>query len=100
MGIKLAGVSSNHIPWKEQIDLLEVEALSDEYAWDDLLEMVEDGKAGVGVPSIRRIPTPVGNFSRHTDTARKTATVSNWDNEFSNAQAHAQGIMAKIGNGR
>ena len=97
MIIKLAGVS-NHIPWREQIDLLEVDALTDEYAWDDLLEAVEEGGSG-GATTVRRTPTPIGNFSRHNDTARKTATASNWDTEFSNAQAHAREVMAKLGNG-
>ena len=96
MIIKLAGKS--YIPWKEQIDLLEVDAETDEFGWDDFLEAMEEG--GAGATSIRRIPTPVGVFSRGNDAARKTASASNWDNEFSNAQAHARELMAKIGNCR
>jgi hypothetical protein len=97
MKLKLAGTGKNHIPWKEQIDLLEVDALSDEYAWDDLLEAAEDGSAG-SASSVRRISTPTPNFHR-LDTARKTAAATNWDSEFSSAQAHARDLISKLGNG-
>jgi hypothetical protein len=92
--------SGDRIPWREQLDLSDVEgveALSDEYAFDDLLEAVEEGAAGSGVTSVRRVATPTPNFHRH-DAARKTAATSNWDSEFSNAQAHARDLLAKLGN--
>lgn len=96
MKTKLA-CSIIHVPWREQIDLNEVEALSDEYAIDDLLEAVEEGSAGSGATSVRRVSTPMPNFHRH-DAMRKTAATTNWDSEFSNAQAHARDLLAKLGN--
>lgn len=83
-----------HISWREQIDLLEVDALSDEYAWDDLLEAVEEG----GAVSVRRLATPTPVFHRHGEVAVKTAAASNWDNEFSSAQAHAREVLARLDN--
>jgi hypothetical protein len=95
MIIKLAGVSKQ-IPWREQIDLLEVDALSDEYAWDDLLEAMEEGGS---VGTVSRVHTPMPNFQRHGAQPVKVASAQNWDSEFSNAQAHARELMAKLGNG-
>lgn len=95
MIIKLAG--KTHIPWREQLDLLEVDALTDEYAWDDLLEAVEEGGFSGG-STVSRVSTPMPNF-RRVDTSVKVAAATNWDSEFSNAQAHAREVMAKLGNG-
>ena len=97
MKAKLA-CSIIHVPWRAQIDLNEVEALSDEYAFDDLLEAAEEGTAGSGVTNVRRVSTPMPTFHRH-DATRKTAATSNWDSEFSNAQAHARELLSKLGNG-
>ena len=94
MNIKTA--ASKHIPWKEQIDLLEVDAMGDEYAWDDLLESVEGDSTGV--TSARRVATPIPNFHRHNEPTVKTARVTNWDNDFANAQQHARDVLAKMGN--
>jgi hypothetical protein len=96
MIIKLAGMHQPQIPWREQIDLLEVDALTDEYSFDDLLESVEEG--GMGVTSARRVATPMPRFQRQDNTV-KTATASRWDDEFASAQSHARDLLAKLGNG-
>lgn len=94
-------IASQHIPWKEQIDVNEVEAQCDEYGWDELLEALEgggDGGAGVSaVSSVQRVSTPMPRFQRQGSAAVKTAAATNWDVEFSNAQAHARDVLAKLG---
>jgi hypothetical protein len=95
MKIKLAG-AREHIPWQQQIDLLEVDALTDEFGWDEWLEMVggEDG----GAVSAIRVATPMPSFHRHNERPVKVARATNWDSEFAAAQSHARDVLAKLGN--
>ena len=86
-----------HIPWREQIDLNEVEAMSDEYGWDEWLAEMEEGGAGQA-GGVRRVSTPMPNFQRHNNTVVKTARATNWDSEFAAAQSHARDVLAKLGN--
>ena len=98
MKIKFAGRES-HIPWREQIDLLEVDAETDECGWDDFLEAMEEGGFGGG-GGVTRVNTPMPNFRRHGEAPVKVAAARNWDTNFADAQAHARSVMAKIGNAR
>lgn len=83
-----------HIPWREQIDLDEVDATSDEYGWDEWLEMAEGGNT---TSSVQRVATPIPNFNRYNERPVKVAAATNWDNEFAAAQSHAREVMAKLG---
>jgi hypothetical protein len=87
--MKIAG----HIPWREQLDLNEVEASCDEYGWDEMFEAIEDGGGASVAVGIRRTPVAPGNFQRHSTAVIAT----NWDEEFSSAQAHARDVLAKLG---
>ena len=90
-----SGVGTDgHIPWREWLDLIEIEALSDNEGFDDLLDAVGEGE-GVSNTSIRRVPVAPANFHRH-DPMVVTAATTNWDTEFENAQAHARSILASL----
>jgi hypothetical protein len=85
-----------HIPWQEQLGLIEIEATGDEYGWDEWLEAFEEG--GGGITIARRVATPMPNFRRPDDGVLKRAAATNWDSEFAAAQSHAQAVLAKLGN--
>lgn len=91
----LKSTIDNHIPWKEQLDLLQVYAISDEYGWDEWLETFEEN--GSGVFSARRVSTPLPNFHRHENNVIKRAN-TNWDKEFSAAQSHVKDVLINLGN--
>ncbi len=86
----------NYIPWREQLDINEVTALSDEYGFDDFLDAAEEGSSSVASRA-RRVLTPTPNFQLHGDVSRKMAAITNWDTEFRDAQAHARDILSQIG---
>jgi hypothetical protein len=90
-------IAGEHIPWREQIDVNDVEAQCDEYGWDEMFAEL-DGDGGTVAPptSVRRLNTPMPNFQRQTSTVKKAAA-TNWDTEFSNAQAHARDVLSKLG---
>lgn len=100
MKIKLAG-TREHIPWKEQLDLMEVDALSDEFGWDEWLsdERLEMAGESTGrAVSALRVSTPIPTLHRHNERPVKVARANNWDAEFEAAQAHARDVLAKLGN--
>jgi hypothetical protein len=92
-------IASQHIPWREQIDVNEVDASCDEYGWDEMFaELDGDGGNTASAPSsIRRLSTPMPSFQRQQSLTVKKAAATNWDAEFSNAQAHARDVLAKLG---
>jgi len=88
--------SDGHIPWRERLDLDEIEAETDDEGFDDLLMSIEEGGGSSGaVVSARRVPMSTGNLRRH-DAAAKTAASSNWDDEFAKAQSHARDLISKL----
>ena len=98
--MKLRLAIREHIPWRERIDMDEVEAISDG-GFDDLLEAVEPlrlqnpcspQEVGTNI-SVRRTPLNTGQVRRH----EAAKTTNNWDEEFSNAQNHARSLLANLG---
>jgi hypothetical protein len=116
--------TASPVTWQEHLILIDVEADSDE-GFDDLLEAVEptatpEERAAVqealsqmsieegeeapspraALPvsaSIRRATMSTGNRQLSTSPLVKKAAATNWDTEFSNAQAHARDVLAKLG---
>ncbi len=86
MTIKIA----NYIPWRELLELHEVDAQCDDEGWDDFLEAAEDG--GQPISSVRRVSTPTPNFHRHD-----ASVTSSWDTEFLSAQSHAREVISRLG---
>lgn len=80
-----------YIPWREQLDLCEIEAEADDEGFDDLLESIEEGGAGAQV-SIRRTPLNTGSLRRGS-----VPSSSDWDSEFADAQAHARTLLSRVG---
>jgi len=93
MKIKLAGAREHTPSWREQIDLLEVDALTDEFGWDEWLEAVGDGEGAI---SVQRVSTPIPSFHRYNEHPIKVAAATNWDSEFVAAQSHAKDVLAKL----
>ena len=80
-----------YIPWRERLDLNEVDAISDDEGFDDLLESLESGGDAAQI-SARRVPLNTGHLRRGS-----TQVTSNWDSEFADAQNHARNLLSKLG---
>lgn len=83
--------TSGHVPWRERLDLYEIEAEADEEGFDDLLESLEEGGAAAARMSVNRTPLNTGNLHRAS-----SAPPSNWESEFADAQEHARNILANM----
>ena|ERR1035437_2125556 len=100
----------NHRDWKEVVDdfdsTLEFAAHSeeDEAVVDLWLEdphsfMGETDTSAHTGSMVRRMQTGGQGLQRSGEMA-KTASASNWDQEFANAQSHAASVLKNLGNGR
>jgi len=49
---------------------------------------------------MRRVATGGMGLQRSGDPTHKTASSTDWDDEFANAKAHAASVLANLGNGR
>jgi hypothetical protein len=65
---------------------------------DDPNSFMTEEDGAVQTPSVRRMTAGMG-LTRHSDIHQKQAS-ANWDQDFSEAQAHAASVLSKIGNGR
>jgi hypothetical protein len=96
-------IAGQHIAWREQLDVNDVDAQCDEYGWDEMFAELDGDVAGgntASAPSsVRRMTVAPGSFQRQSSPTVKKAAATNWDNEFSNAQAHAREVLAKLGHG-
>lgn len=76
-----------HVPWRERLDLYEIEAETDDEGFDDLLESMEDGPASARV-SMHRTPLNTGSLRRGSEPSS-----SNWDEDFARVQAWAHSLI-------
>jgi hypothetical protein len=99
--------------WHEVVDELDtrLEALTESEEEEAIVDLwLEDPRSfmeGEINPShmhtgsmVRRLQTGGMGLQRHSDVQHKTASASNWDQEFADAKAHAASVLSKLGNGR
>ena len=85
-------ITGDHIPWRERMDMDEVEAISDD-GFDDLFESLDEVGDNT---SIRRVSLNTGQPRRYEGKTAATNN-NNWDEEFKNAQSHARSLLASLG---
>jgi len=112
-GATQEGVPVEFRHWREVVDEIdqELEAASlnesEEAVVDLWLEDPLSFQEGTVNPSrthtgsmVRRLQTGGGGLRRAGDPMAKTASASDWDQEFADAKAHAASVLSNLGNAR